>query len=722
MPTPPHPVRPGRAQPLGPSLCADPVDGTPGVNFAVFSRHATAVEVCLFSADGRHETARIRLPRCTDGTWHGWVPGLTAGQLYGLRAHGPWQPEAGHRFNPAKLLLDPWACALVGPTHGLATLSGHLAQAPHLPCPVDNAALMPKNQVVDRQAELAAGAAMARAPHTDACHTVLYEAHVKALTHLHPGVPAAQRGTCAGLASPAMLAHYKQLGITTLCLLPVHQHLDERHLQPLGLTNHWGYNTLNFFAPDPRLSAHTDPAAVRHEFRQMVDTLHRHGIEVVLDVVFNHTAEGDALGPTLSWRGLDQSSWYAMGPDGHHHNHSGCGNSLNFGEPRVVQLVMDSLRWWVQAFGVDGFRFDLAVSLGRDASHHQAFNPQAPLLVALRQDPVLGQVRLIAEPWDVGPHGHRTGQFGPGWAEWNDAFRDTVRAFWLGHHTTRGAFANRVCGSSHWFQTTGRSPCASIHMVTAHDGFTLADLVSHEHKHNEANGEHNRDGHNHNLSANGGVEGPTTDATVLQRRAHWQRALLATLFCAQGTPQLLAGDELGHSQQGNNNAYCQDNATTWLHWGEAGADNPLTAYVAGLTALRRRWPALRLGQWFTGVQPAPGTWPDVAWFNANGNPMAPDDWNNPAERTLVCVLTVGEPDHAPTERLLLAWHAAPHPATLVLPAGGWHPQLDSASGEVCVGVAAGAPPLHGPLTLPHPTVRVLVQPLLGGHTPLATAP
>lgn len=703
-------VRAGFPHPMGSSLHVDPTDGGSGVNFAVFSRHATSVELCLFGVDGQTEIERIRLPRCTDGIWHGWVAGVESGQLYGLRAYGPWQPEAGHRFNPAKLLLDPWACALVGSTEGLAWLSGHVLEAPNLLCSVDNAAQMPKCQVVDRQAELAAGAAMARAPHLDPCRTVLYEAHVKAVTCVHPDVPTNLRGTYAGLASPAMLAHFQQLGVTTLCLLPVHQHLDERHLHPLGLTNHWGYNTLNFFAPDPRFSAHTNPASIRQEFRQMVDTLHRQGIEVVLDVVFNHTAEGDAHGPMLSWRGLDQRSWYAMAPDGYHHNHSGCGNSLNFGDSRVVQLVMDSLRWWVQAYGVDGFRFDLAVSLGRDASHHQAFNPQAPLLVAMRQDPVLSQARLIAEPWDLGPNGHRTGQFGQGWAEWNDAFRDTVRAFWLGHHATRGAFANRVCGSSHWFQTTGRSPSANIHMVTAHDGFTLADLVSYTGKHNEANGENNRDGHNHNLSTNVGVEGPTTDATVLQRRVQLQRALLATLFCAQGTPQLLAGDEIGHSQQGNNNAYCQDNAITWLNW--AGADQPLTQFVAGLTALRRRWPALRLGQWFNVAHPAPGTWPDVEWFNANGNPMAPDDWNDHAERTLVCVLTVGETDQQPTERLLLIWHATEAPVTLVLPAGGWHQQLDSAEGCVHVGIPASTKPLHGPLLLQHPTVRVLVQSLL----------
>ncbi len=545
-----------------------------GVRFAVWAPQADGVAVCLFDSATGPETRRILLTDAGDGLWQAFVPGLSAGQLYGLRARGLWQPAEGHRFNPARLLLDPWALALAGDTERLALQTGHAVDDPlhptqawheHQPAPDDNAAQMPKCVVVDADAERAAGAALAPRPAIEASRRVLYEAHVKALTRLHPAVPEHQRGSYAALAHPVVIGHLQRLGITTLCLLPVHQHISERHLLARGLVNHWGYNTLNAFAPDPGYAAATggtdaqtaDQATqVRNEFRLAVDALHRAGIEVVLDVVFNHTAESDLDGPTLSWRGLGQNAWYAMDARGVPHDFSGCGNSLNVSEPRVIQWVMDSLRWWVQAYGVDGFRFDLAVSLGRDAAQGHAFNPRAALLSAMMQDPVLRGVSLIAEPWDLGPDGYQLGGFPNGWMEWNDRFRDGVRAFWLGHHTSRGELARRVCASSDRLAHRGRSPLSGVNLLTAHDGFTLHDVTSHVLKHNAANGENNRDGHSHNLSAHGGAEGPTDDPQILHRRDLWRRALLATLFCAQGTPQLLAGDEIGHSQQGNNNAYC----------------------------------------------------------------------------------------------------------------------------------------------------------------------
>ena len=662
-------------------------DGVDGVHFSVWAPDAHGVEVCLFEPGAPVEKRRVALQPTGDGVWAAFVPAVVAGQLYGLRASGPWQPEAGHRFNPAHLLLDPWALALVGDTERLALQTGHACTDPlhpdqawgeHQPDPTDNAAHMPRCVVVDAPAELAAGQAMSPRPAVAADRVVIYEAHVKALTRLHPDVPEHQRGTYAALAHPAVVQHLQRLGIPTVCLLPVHQHISERHLIERALSNHWGYNTLNAFAPEPVYAAASadDTPAVRAEFRQMVDTLHRAGIEVVLDVVFNHTAESDLDGPTLSWRGLGQNRWYAMGEHGVPHNFTGTGNSMAFSEPRVQQWVLDSLRWWVQAFGVDGFRFDLAVSLGRDAALGHAFNPRSALLSAMAHDPVLRSVRLIAEPWDVGPNGYHVGGFEAGWLEWNDRFRDTVRAFWLGHHGTRGELATRVCASGDLFNQRGRLPTASVNMVTAHDGFNLADLTAHQHKHNAANGEDNRDGHGHNLSANGGVEGPTDDPVVLQRRGQWRRALLATLFCSQGTPQLLAGDELGHSQQGNNNSYCQDNTTTWLDW--AKADTGLADFVAGLAAIRRHHPGLRHARWFSGEGTPPHTPPDIAWLDTDGQPLRRDAWQARDRHTLTALVTVGEGNAPPTERLLVVWHADHGRAQLQLPAGNWVVLLNSA--------------------------------------------
>ena len=707
--------------------------GVDGVHFSVWAPDAHGIDVCLFETGTAAEHRRVALQPAGDGVWAAFVPGLAAGQLYGLRASGPWQPEAGHRFNPAHLLLDPWALALVGNTERLALQTGHACADPlhptqawgeHQPDPTDNAAHMPRCVVVDAQAELAAGLAMAPRPAIAADRVVIYEAHVKALTRLHPEVPESERGTYAALAHPAVVQHLQRLGITTMCLLPVHQHISERHLIERGLSNHWGYNTLNAFAPEPAHAAASadDTAAVRAEFRHMVDTLHRAGIEVVLDVVFNHTAESDLDGPTLSWRGLGQNHWYAMGDHGVPHNFSGTGNSLAMSEPRVQQWVMDSLRWWVQAFGVDGFRFDLAVSLGRDAALGHAFNPRSALLSAMAQDPVLRNVRLIAEPWDIGPNGYHTGGFEAGWQEWNDRFRDGVRAFWLGHQGTRGELATRVCASGDLFNQPHQSkrlPTASVNMVTAHDGFNLADLTAYQHKYNAANGEDNRDGHGHNLSANGGVEGATDDPVVLHRRGLWRRALLATLFCAQGTPQLLAGDEIGHSQHGNNNSYCQDNATTWLDW--AGADTGLADFVAGLTALRRHHPGLRHARWFCGERNPSNATPDIIWLDTDGQPLRPEAWPADDCRTLTALVTVGEGNAPPTERLLLVWHADHSDCTLLLPPGDWGVLLDSARATVAAGGQA-SDTVTDRLTLQEAGVWVLVQSLHGSLDPRASPP
>ena len=657
--------------------------GRRGVNFAVFSRHATALWVCLFEASGEQETDRLALV-CTNGIWHGFVEGLEAGQLYGLRAAGPYQPGLGQRFNPAKLLLDPFARDLVGDTQKLSLEFDYLRPLPEhsgildaQADPADNAPRMPKARVLDWDAELRAGAAITPGPQVLLEKMVLYEAHVKGLTQRHPGVPEALRGTYAGLVSAPLLAHYQRLGITTLCLLPVHHFISEAHLLKKGLPNYWGYNTLGYFMPEP-LYASGQWGDARTEFRHMVEQLHSHGFEVVLDVVFNHSAESDTLGPTLSWRGLDNASWYALDEAGRYLNFSACGNSFNLNQPWSVQMVMDSLRWWVQAFGVDGFRFDLATVLGRDAQAEHRFQMSAALLTAIAQDPILARVKLVSEPWDMGPDGYQLGKFPPGWHEWNDRFRDGCRAFWLGFGGPRGELARRLTGSNDYFDHDGRSPLSSINLITAHDGMTLADLTAYRHKHNQRNGEDNRDGHDQNLSANGGVEGPSNEATVLAVRGQWRRALLVTLFCAQGVPQLLAGDELGHSQGGNNNAYCQDNETTWLDW--AGADQALCDFVAGLVHMRKAHAAWRHAHWFSD----PGA--EMAWCNSQGQPLSATEWDDTQCRSLGCLIEVARvgllPSHAATERWLLVFHAHDTPLLWTLPGGGWRLVLDSSAALV----------------------------------------
>ena len=659
----------GQAWPMG-ATCIK-WGGQEGVNFAVFSRHAERIEVCLFDETGQQETARFTLPSCTNGVWHGFVPGLGVGQLYGLRAHGPYQPARGHRFNPAKLLIDPFARAIVGDKKNLSLEHDYLERTEEGTSmrdarrdPANDAARIPKARILDLKAELQAGADMTPGPQVPLAHTVLYEAHVKGLTQRHPEVPQALRGTYAGLVSPPMLAHYRRLGITTLCLLPVQLHVTEGHLLKKGLRNYWGYNTLGFFIPEPGYAS-GQFADDRAEFRFMVDQLHLNGLEVVLDVVYNHSAEGDAMGSTLSWRGLDNASWYALDDAGQYLNFSGCGNSLGLMRPCGAQLVMDSLRWWVQAFGVDGFRFDLATALGRDPLLHHKFHPMSGLLAAIGLDPVLARVKLIAEPWDIGPDGYQLGQFPAGWLEWNDRFRDTSRAFWLGFDCTRGDFARRITGSSDLFDHGGRNPLSSVNMITAHDGMTLTDLTSYRRKHNLLNGEDNRDGAQNNHSTNAGVEGPSADAGVQAVRGQWRRALLATLFCAQGTPQLLAGDELGQTQNGNNNAYCQDNNISWFDWTKVNQHKDLLRFTQGLIKFRRVQPTIRRESFLTGKAPIDGALPDVSWYSALGTAV---DWHG-EDNTLICLLKAEDlvEKHPEARDVLILINATSEPREFILP-------------------------------------------------------
>jgi glycogen operon protein len=655
----------GRPWPLGAEWDGD------DLNFAVVSAHAKRIELCLFDADGRHELARLPLPGRSGDVFHGRLPAAAPGLAYGYRAHGPWHPDRGHRFNPHKLLLDPYAREIVGRFEWRDEHCGAERTHPAQMDLRDNGAFALKARVGPPRSAVAP--TPAPRPHTPLADTVIYELHVRGFTMRHPGVPEALRGTYAGLATPAAIAHLKRLGVTAVCLLPVHQHLDEERLVKLGLANYWGYNTIGYFCVEPRYASGTGGLGPAEEFRAMVRSLHAAGLEVLLDVVYNHTAEGDERGPTLAWRGLDNALYYRL-PQAdrtHYENHSGCGNTLNLRQPRVLQMVMDSLRFWVGEMGVDGFRFDLATVLGR--GEHR-FDRHAAFFGALTQDPLLQGVKLIAEPWDIGHDGYQLGAFPNGWLEWNDRFRDTMRGFWIGGSATRGAFAQRLCASSDLFEPRGRSPAESVNFIVSHDGFTLADLVSYAERHNHANGEHNRDGHAHNLNANCGVEGPTDDAAVNALRARLQRALLATVLLAQGTPMLAAGDELGRTQRGNNNAYCQDNDVSWLDW--SLADETLTAFVARLVALRRTLLPFAL-HWYDGITDGHGL-SDLSWLRADGLPMRGSDWHAAGSgaggSALGCL--IGKPGRAAGPLLLLV-NGGPEACNFVLPAGAWQGLVDS---------------------------------------------
>ena len=645
----------GRPLPMGATF-----DGT-GVNFAVYSAHATAVELCLFDGDGREELQRVPLAACTDDVWHGYLPNAAPGLVYGFRVHGPWRPDRGHRFNPNKLLLDPWAREIVGRFDWEAPhFAADRVHPQHMDMH-DNARNALKARVVHEVFDWQGD----RRPLTPLADSVFYEAHVKGFTKRMPGVPPELQGTYAGLASDAAITHLQRLGVTAVELLPVHQHVDEAHLAANGLVNYWGYNTVGFFCPDPRYAATGNP---RTEFREMVRRLHAAGIEVLLDVVYNHSCEGDERGPTVSWRGFDHASWYRLNGERRCENWTGCGNTIDIRHPRMLQMVMDSLRFWVQEMHVDGFRFDLAPVLGRG---DHGFEPEGPFFKAVLQDPVLAGVKWIAEPWDIGPGGYQVGGFARGWLEWNDKFRDTARAFWLGGDCTRGEFALRLAGSSDLLQARKRSPAESVNYVCSHDGFTLADLVSYDMRHNEANLEGNRDGHAHNLSWNCGWEGPTSDPDVLARRARLQRALLATVLLSQGTPMIAAGDEIGHSQRGNNNPYCQDNEITWIDW--ASADTMLLAFTAHLIALRKRLLPLGL-RWYTGLVDVRGK-PDLAWLRRTGAALTPDEWNNRTSRILGAF--IGAPGRS-TMPLLLVVNGRDQDTQFTLPPGRWRCELDSA--------------------------------------------
>ncbi|WP_447886472.1 glycogen debranching protein GlgX [Serratia fonticola] len=626
-------LTPGLAAPLGAYY-----DGN-GINFTLFSAHATQVELCLF--DAQYRETRLPLPARSGDIWHGYLPGGELGQRYGFRVHGPFEPHLGLRFNANKLLLDPAARAVEGPVADHVHLHGGYDQ----PDPQDSASLMPKCIVIDESYDWQDD----RPPATPWGKTVIYEAHVRGLTLTHPEIPAVLRGNFAALGHPAMIAYFKRLGITALELLPVQQHTTEPRLQRLGLINYWGYNVLAPFAPDNRYSSLSTGTTPLREFRDAVKALHRAGIEVILDVVFNHSAELDVDGPTLSLRGIDNPSYYWLTPEGSYDNLTGCGNTLRLDQPAGVAWVMDCLRFWVRECHVDGFRFDLGTVLGRTP----AFDRDAPLFQAMLADDTLGRCKLIAEPWDIGPGGYQVGAFPGRFAEWNDHFRDDIRRFWLRGDLSLGQFAQRFAASSEVFNQRGRAPYVSINMLTAHDGFTLQDVVSFKEKHNQPNGEGNRDGSDQNFSCNHGVEGLIADETVLQRRQASQRALLATLLLAQGTPMLLAGDEHGNSQQGNNNAYCQDNATTWLDW--ANADESLTAYTAALIRLRQQIPALQADRWW---QEGDGS---VQWLNAQGQPLSAQQWEQ-GDRCLQIRLS---------QRWLMVINATQQTVEMTLPEGDW---------------------------------------------------
>ena len=651
----------GRPYPLGASW-----DGG-GVNFALFSANATQVELCLFDPDAAREVARVMLPACTDQVWHGYLPDARPGLIYGYRVHGPYEPAQGHRFNPNKLLIDPYARAFAGNFrwsdahygYRLGHVNGDLSFDSR-----DNAWAMFKCRVVDAAYSWHDD----RAPRTPWTDTVLYETHVKGFSMMNPAVPAELRGTYAGLAHPASIKHLQQLGVTAVELLPVHEMIDERRLVQNELVNYWGYNSIGFFAPAARYAGGADPLV---EFRTMVRRLHAAGIEVILDVVYNHTGEAEETGPTLVFRGLDNASYYRLRDGRRHDDVTGCGNTLNVAHPRVLQLVMDSLRWWVSEMHVDGFRFDLATALGRERG---GFDPGCAFLATLRQDPVLAGVKLIAEPWDIATC--ETGRFPPGISEWNDRFRDAARGFWLHGSVRCGEFASRLAGSSDLFRHSGRTPQASINFITAHDGFTLADVVAYERKHNEANGQANADGNNDNRSNNCGVEGVTNDAAILELRGRLQRALMATLLLAQGVPMLVAGDELGRTQDGNNNAYCQDNPTSWIDWG--GADHALCAFTEKLVALRRSHPALRRLTWFDGSTTALGE-RDIAWLWRDGSEITREQWENRANRCFG--FRIGREQAAESTVLVLvnAGNTAVDFTLPPAPGAGWHLQLDTAA-------------------------------------------
>ncbi|HEV2088556.1 MAG TPA: glycogen debranching protein GlgX [Cryptosporangiaceae bacterium] len=699
---------PGAPYPLGATWDGD------GVNFALWTPNADRVEVCLFDRDGVEH--RLRLEESTYHVRHGYVPGVRPGQLYGYRVHGPWQPAAGHRFNAAKLLADPYARAYAGRLQHDDALYGYQGDPYHGdPDTRDSAPHVPRSVVVARSAGLSH--TRPRVPWED---TVIYELHVRGFTMLHPDVPPHLRGTYAGLAHPAVIDHLVSLGVTAVELLPVHHSVTEPGVAARGLTNYWGYNSLGFFAPDSRFSGSGDRGGQVEEFRAMVAAMHAAGIEVILDVVYNHTAEGDADGPSLSFRGIDNQGYYRLHPadPARYVDYSGCGNTLDARQPAVLQMLMDSLRYWALDMGVDGFRFDLASALAR--SFHDVDQLSA-FMAVVHQDPVISQVKLIAEPWDVGDGGYQVGNFPPLWTEWNGRYRDSVRDLWRGAGGGLAELGYRLSGSSDLYQDDGRRPFASINFVTAHDGFTLRDLVTYEHKHNEANGEGNRDGTDDNRSWNCGVEGETTDVGVNVLRARQIRNVLATLLLSTGVPMLVAGDEMRRTQHGNNNAYCQDNPISWVDWSPDPDALALRQFTARLLALRRSSPVLRQRSFFLGTPTgADSEVSDLGWFSPEGREMTAGDWHRHDVRTLGMFLD-GKQIRTRTARgerivdnsYLLWLHAADHDTEVALPGPPWASEyavvFDTARPDLPDGAATATP--GGRLTLTGRSVVLLrVQP------------
>ena len=594
-----------------------------GVNFAIFSAHATKVELCLFSEDGEIEQQRIALPEHTNQIWHGFVKDLAPGQRYGYRVHGPYEPENGHRFNHNKLLLDPYAYAHLGDLIWDPAIFGYTMESmDDLTFDErDSAPFVPKCVVVDPNFDFTGERSRRNIPWEE---TVFYETHVKGFTKLRSDIPEHLRGTYAGLAQQPVIDYVKQLGVTSIELLPIHTFINDSNLLEKGMVNYWGYNTIGFFAPDPRYASNR-PDTLK-EFKEMVARLHEEGLEVILDVVYNHTAEGNEKGPTISFKGIDNASYYRLIPDQprYYINETGTGNTVNVSHPRVLQMVMDSLRYWVLETNVDGFRFDLGTILAREPN---GFDNKSGFLKACSQDPVLTSIKLIAEPWDCGPGGYQVGGFPPGWAEWNDQFRDTVRDFWR-DQAPASALTERLCASGNIFNHQGRKPWASVNFLTAHDGFTLNDIVTYNEKHNEANGEDNKDGNSDNRSWNCGVEGPTDDPEINKLRSRQIRNMLATLLLSQGTPMLLAGDEFGRTQCGNNNAYCQDSEVSWLNWELQDKGKHLVRFVQQLCQLRHRFPILRRNRFYTGAYNEALGVKDLTWINANGREMEDEHWGD----------------------------------------------------------------------------------------------